>query len=71
MKSKKLKFTIFSLIVHVLIFILITWNKTSIDAATLGVWFGSFNLTIGIYTGANVYQKKVIGQNYRPELEGL
>lgn len=36
--------------------------------AVLGQGIGLMTLVIGIYSTANVQQKKVISQNYRPEL---
>jgi len=69
LKNKKLKFTIFSLTTHIIIFVLL-WAKSMVDATVLGVWLSSFNVTIGIYIGANVWQKGKISENYRSELEG-
>lgn len=37
--------------------------------AVLGQGLGLVTLVFGAYSTANVAQKKVIGQNYRPELD--
>jgi len=58
LKSRKLQFTVVSLIVH-LIVLVVLWLTDKVDASTLGIWFGSWNITIAVYTGANVWQKKV------------
>ncbi len=69
MKRKKLKFTIFSLIIHVVIVGVFVFCER-FDPTLWGTWFGSFNITIGIYAKFNVDQKKVIAENYIPELVG-
>ena len=39
------------------------------DVGLWGLWFAALNALIGIYAGANVATKKVISQNYKPELD--
>jgi hypothetical protein len=39
------------------------------DVGLWALWVSGLSATIGIYTGGNVVQKKVISENYRPELD--
>lgn len=58
MQQKKLKFTIFSVIIHcIILFVLFFLDK--VDIGMMGVWFGSFNTTLGVFAGFNHADKKV------------
>ena len=39
------------------------------DAGMWGLWFGGLSAVIGIYTGGNVAQSRIVSTNYRPELD--
>lgn len=71
MKNKKLKFTIAGGIILVLLiifYIIFAFLNHKIDSAIIIAWLGSFNIWFGIYCHANVRVKKIISENYKPEL---
>lgn len=67
----KLAFTttgyIFGIMVSV-VGLIMAWQGKANGVAILGQGLGLVTLVLGIYSTANVQQKKVISQNYRPEL---
>jgi len=66
-KSVKVIVTTISIVVHIMLAVLaIIFQFNGVFFAT---WFASFNATIAIFTTGNVMQKKIISQNYRPELD--
>jgi uncharacterized membrane protein len=72
MKRTKLVFTsvgfIFGIVIASLGVLLVFQEKAN-GVAVLGQGLGLVTLVLGIYTTGNVAQKKVISQNYRPELD--
>ena len=66
-KSVKVTITIISLVVHIIIGLVAVIGH--FNGGFWGVWFASFNGTIAIFTTGNVLQKKIISENYRPELD--
>lgn len=66
--SKKFLFTLIGVVA--LIGVGTVWMIRGVaDAALWGLWFGGLNALIGVYAGANVMQKKVISENYHPEIK--
>lgn len=68
MKNKKLFFTLYGSIVLTLLagaFIL----KDITDPFIWSAWFTSFGAIIAIYNHENVKQKKIISENYQPQLD--
>lgn len=72
MKKTKLFFTttgfFFGILVAVFGLVLI-WLEKPDGGNVLSHGLGVVTLILGIYSGANVAQKGVIGKNYRPELD--
>ncbi len=68
----KWKLTIFSLIIHCIIAALFVWKTTEagFNAGLWGMWFGSFNATIGIYVEGKVRKDEIVSQNFVKEMDG-
>ena len=64
------KFILAMIAITALIGLAVAWIlKEVFDPALWGLWFAGLAGVLGLYGGANVVQKKIISENYRPELD--